>query len=84
MFVSLLKDAVGCLASVAEVGLVIAAVLLIGLLLGMSGFWILGRLLGKLGGPPPPLDPLEDEPEGSHGTNSPLGNAPGTSEWNDR
>jgi hypothetical protein len=62
MLSGLLKDALGWFVSVAEAGLAITLVLLIGLFLGMTGFWILGQLLGKLGGRPA-ADPLEEEPE---------------------
>jgi hypothetical protein len=61
MIIGLFKDAVSWLVSLAEVGAVIAGVLLIGLAVGMSGFWLLSRGLSKLGGPPE-LDPFEDEP----------------------
>jgi len=62
MFIGLLKDALGSFVSVAEAGLAITLVLLIGLFLGMTGFWILGKLVGKLGGPPD-ADPFEEDPE---------------------
>ncbi len=64
MILGVLKDAVGWLVSVAEVAAVIAAVLLIGLIIGMTGFRILSYFVGKLGGSPPELDsyPYEDEP----------------------
>jgi hypothetical protein len=62
MIIGLFKDAVKWFVSLTEVGLVIAAVLLIGLAVGMSGFWLLSQGLSKLAGPPE-LDPYEDEPE---------------------
>jgi len=62
MIIGLFKDAIGWFVNLAEVGIVIAAVLLIGLLVGRTGFWILSRFLRKLGGPPA-LDPYELEPE---------------------
>jgi len=64
MIIGLFKDAVSWVVSLAEAGAVIAAVLLIGLAVGMSGFWLLSRGLSKLGGPPE-QDPFEDEPEGT-------------------
>jgi hypothetical protein len=62
MIIGLLKEAVSWFVSLTEVGLVIAAMLVIGLVVGMTGFWILGRCLSKLGGPPAELDPYADEP----------------------
>jgi len=62
MFIGLLKDALSWFVSVAEAGLVITLVLLIGVFFGMTGFWILGRLLGKLGGRPA-ADPFEEDPK---------------------
>jgi hypothetical protein len=63
MIIGLLKETIGWLVSLTEVGVVIAAVLLIGLAVGMTGFWILGHFVNKLGGPPAELDPYEAEPE---------------------
>jgi hypothetical protein len=63
MIIGLFKEVVGWFVSLTEVGVVIAAVLLIGLVVGMTGFWILGHFLNKLGGPPAELDPYEVEPE---------------------
>jgi hypothetical protein len=69
MIIGLLKEAVSWFVSLTEVGLVIAAMLLIGLIVGMTGFRMLGRCLRKLGGPPDELDqcaeldPYEVEPE---------------------
>jgi hypothetical protein len=62
MIVGLFKEAVSWLVSLTEAGVAIVAMLLIGLLAGMTGFWILSYCLGKLGGPPE-LDLYEDEPE---------------------
>jgi len=59
--ISLLKEALGWFVSLTAVGLVIAAILLIGLVVGMTGFWMLGHFLSKLAGPPAELDPYEDE-----------------------
>jgi len=36
---------------------------LLGLLVGMTGFWVLSRFLKKLGGPVTELDPYDDELE---------------------
>jgi hypothetical protein len=58
MIIGLFKEVVGWFVSLTEVG-----VLLIGLVVGMTGFWILGHFLNKLGGPPAELDPYEVEPE---------------------
>jgi hypothetical protein len=70
MIIGLFKDAVSWLVSLTEAGLAIVAVLLIGLAVGMSGFWLLSRGLSKLGGPPE-VDPFEDEPEETAGDDSP-------------
>ncbi len=65
MIVGLFKEFAGWLINLAEVGLAIAAVLLIGLVVGMAGFRILSRIMRLVSGPPPVLDPDdEDEPEG--------------------
>jgi hypothetical protein len=69
MIIGLFKEAIGWLVSVAEVGFVITAILLIGLALGMTGFWILSHFASKLGGPEAELDPYKDEPEETVGAN---------------
>jgi len=63
MIIDLLKDLVSWFVSLGEVGAVIAAVLLIGLVVGMTGFWVLGYFLRKLAGPPSELESYQDEPE---------------------
>jgi hypothetical protein len=64
MIVGLFKEVFGWFASLAEVGVAIAAVLLIGLVIGMAGFRILSRIMSMLA-PPPVLDPYdEDEAKG--------------------
>ncbi len=63
MIIGLFKDAVGWLVSLTEAGLAIAAMLLIALLVAMTGFWLLGHFLSKLGGAPAELDPYDDEAE---------------------
>jgi len=67
MIIGLFKEAASWLVSLTEVGAVIAAILLIGLVVGTTGFWMLGRFLSKLAGPPIELDPYEDEPEETEG-----------------
>jgi hypothetical protein len=76
MFIGFIKDALGWFVSAAEAGLVITLVLLIGLFLGMTGFWIMGRLLGKLGGRPA-ADAFEEEPEEATDVDSPSEGDPG-------
>jgi hypothetical protein len=63
MIIGLFRDAVGWLVGLTEATVVIAAILFIGLVVGTAGFWILGHFLRNLAGPPPELDPYEDEPE---------------------
>jgi hypothetical protein len=63
IIIGLLKEMVSWFVSLSEVGAVIAAVLLIGLVVGMTGFWALGYFLRKLAGPPTELEPYQDEPE---------------------
>jgi hypothetical protein len=67
MIVGLFKEAVSWFVSLTEVGAVIAAILLIGLVVGMAGFWILGHFIGKLAGPPAELDPYEMDLEEMEG-----------------
>jgi hypothetical protein len=63
MIIGLLNEVVRWFVSLSEVGAVITAVLLIGLIVGMSGFWVLGYFLRKLAGSPTELEPYQDEPE---------------------
>jgi hypothetical protein len=65
MIVGLFKELLGWFINLAEVGLAIAAVLLVGLVIGMAGFRILSRIMRLVSGPPP-VDPSdEDEPDGT-------------------
>ena len=63
MIIDLLKEVVSWFVSLGEVGAVIAAVLLIGLVVGMTGFWVLGYFIKKLAGPSSELESYQDEPE---------------------
>ena len=64
MIVGLIKELGGWLVSLTEVGVAIAAVLLIALFVGMAGFRILSRIMSIFGGTPAVLDPYdEDEAE---------------------
>jgi hypothetical protein len=63
MIISLFQGAVSWFVGLTEAAVVIAVMLLIGLVVGMTAFWLLGRGLSKLAGPPAELDPYEDEPE---------------------
>jgi len=63
MFLSLFKDAISWLIGLAEAAGVIAAVLFIGLIVGMTGFWMLSHFLKKLAGPTAELDSYEDTGE---------------------
>jgi hypothetical protein len=65
MIWGLFKDAVSWFVSLTEAGVVIAVILLIGVVAGMTAFWILGRGVRKLAGPVTELDPYENEP-GAH------------------
>jgi hypothetical protein len=67
VIIGLIKEVVSWFVSLTEVGVAIAAMLLIGLIVGMTAFWMLGHCLSKLGGPPAELDPYEDEPEETAG-----------------
>ena len=61
MIMGLFKEAASWLLSLTEVGVVIAAILLLGLVVGMTGFWILGRCVSKLADHSAELDPYEPE-----------------------
>jgi len=63
MIVGLFKEGFSWVVSLTEVGVVIALILLAGLVVGMGVFWMLGRFLRKLAGPPTELDRYEDEPD---------------------
>ena len=63
MIIGLLKEIVGWFVSLSEVAAVITAVLLVGLVVGMTVFWVLGYVLRQLSGPPSELE--SDEPEES-------------------
>jgi hypothetical protein len=64
MIIGLFKELGSWFVSLAEVGVAITAVLLIGLAVGMGGFRILSRIMSMLA-PPPVLDPYdEDEAKG--------------------
>jgi len=63
MITSLFQGAIGWLAGLTEAAVAIAVMLLIGLVVGMTGFWMLSRSLRKLAGPAAELDPSEDETE---------------------
>ena len=65
MIIDLLKEVVRWFVNLGEVGAVIAVVLLIGLVVGMTVFWMLGYFLRKLAGPPSELESDQDEPEES-------------------
>ena len=69
MIVSLFQGAASWFVGLTEAAVVIAVLLLIGLVVGMTGFWMLGHGLSKLAGPPVELDPYEDEPEEMTGAN---------------
>jgi hypothetical protein len=65
MIIGLLKELVGWFVSLTEAAASIAAILLIGLVAGTTGFWILSHCLRKLSGPPAEEDEdsLPSEPE---------------------
>jgi hypothetical protein len=61
MIVGLFRELLGWFINLAEVTLAIAAVLLVGLAIGMAGFRILSRIMSMFSGPPPALDPYDEE-----------------------
>ncbi len=61
MIIGLFKDAIGWFVSLTEVGVVIAVILVIAVVVGMTGFWILSRFMSKLAGPAAEIDPPEGE-----------------------
>jgi hypothetical protein len=63
MIIGLFKEALGWFLSLTEVGVVIAVILAIAVVVGMTGFWILSRFMRKLAGPPSELDPDDDRPD---------------------
>jgi hypothetical protein len=67
VIIGFIKEVVSWFVSLTEVSVAIAAMLLIGLIVGMTGFWMLSHFLSKLGGPAAELDPYEDEPEETAG-----------------
>ena len=52
MIGSLFRDALSWFVGLTEFVSVVAAILAVGLVFGMTCFWILGRSLSKLAGPP--------------------------------
>jgi hypothetical protein len=60
MIVDLLRGLVHWLLGLIESVTVVAAILLIGVVIGVAGFWFLSRSVRKLAGP---VDPLENEPD---------------------
>jgi hypothetical protein len=61
MIGGMFRDALSWFAGLIESVSVVVAILIVGLVFGMAGFWILGRSLRKLGGPPAELDSPEYE-----------------------
>jgi len=61
MLVSLFKDAMSWFAGLWEATLAIAAVLVVGLAIGTTAFWLLSHLVKKLAGPTAELDSYETE-----------------------
>jgi hypothetical protein len=61
MIGALFRDALDWFVGLIEFVSVVAAILIVGLVFGMTGFWILGRSLRKLAGPPVESDPGEYE-----------------------
>jgi hypothetical protein len=59
MFISLFQGAVSWFVGLTEAALAIAAMLFIGLVAGMTGFWMLSHFASKLA----PKDSYEDDPE---------------------
>jgi hypothetical protein len=61
MIIGLFQGAVSWFVGLTEAAVVIAAMLLIGLVVGMTGFWMLSLCLSKLGGAE--LDSYDDPEE---------------------
>jgi len=61
MIVEIFRGALDWFVGLIELVSVIAALLLVGLVVGMTGFWFLVRCLSKLAGPSAELDPDEYE-----------------------
>jgi len=61
IIIAMLSGALRWLADLTEVVAVAAAILLSGLIIGMSVFWGLSRLVAKLSGQTPEFDPYEQE-----------------------
>jgi hypothetical protein len=60
MIIAIFQGPINWFVALIELVSVIAAILLIGLIIGMTGFWMLGRFVRKLAGAPAELEP-EDE-----------------------
>jgi hypothetical protein len=60
MLLGLFKDATSWFVGLAEAAGALAAVLLVGLVVGMGGFWSLSYLAKKLAGPTADLDVSDD------------------------
>jgi hypothetical protein len=63
MIIAIFRGALHWFVSLIEVVAVVTAILLVGLVVGSTGFWILYRSLSKLEGPSAELDPQEYELE---------------------
>jgi hypothetical protein len=61
MIVAIFRGALHWFVGLIEVVAVVTTILLVGLVVGLTGFWILGRSLSKLEGPSAELDPQEYE-----------------------
>jgi hypothetical protein len=61
MIIGLFQGVFGWFVSLAEVGVAIAAVLLIALVVGMAGFRILSRIMSLFGRTPEALDPYDED-----------------------
>ena len=61
MMAGMFRDALSWVAGLIEAVGVVAAILLVGLVVGMTGFWILVHSLSKLAGQPAESDPQEHE-----------------------
>ena len=59
MIIGIFRDAIGWFVNLTEVGVVIAVILLVAVVVGMTGFWILSRFMRKLAGPPTELETCE-------------------------
>jgi len=60
----MLRDALQFVEGLVEVSAAVASILLVGLLIAVAAFWILSRVLGKIGDPPAGSESIDEEEYG--------------------